>query len=119
MKPGQQHQTTTMLHKTSLVLSLAATTGVVWGWTTTTTPMLKPLVRLSSPPKSARQQSAQFMAPTDGDVEDDKIERTSFDQAGASLIEEEDQKRMEQMGDFDSNDSVRFARFLLSRVVAC
>ena len=32
-----------------------------------------------------------------------KTERTTFDQAGASLIEEEDQKRMEQMGDYDSN----------------
>lgn len=39
--------------------------------------------------------------------DEDYIERTSFDQAGASLIEEEDRKRMEQMGDFDSNESVR------------
>ena len=42
-----------------------------------------------------------------GGADDDEVERTSFDQAGASLIEEEDQKRMEQMGDFDTNDSVR------------
>lgn len=34
-------------------------------------------------------------------------QRTSFDQAGASLIEEEDIKRMETMGDFDSNPNVR------------
>lgn len=95
-------------------MSLAATTGVVRGWTTTTTPssFSKPLglLGLSSPRKAARP-SAQFMAPTDGDGEDDKVERTSFDQAGASLIEEEDQKRMEQMGDFDSNDSVGNAWF--------
>lgn len=38
---------------------------------------------------------------------DDIVDRTSFDQAGRSLIEEEDQKRMEQMGDFDSNPAVR------------
>jgi hypothetical protein len=41
------------------------------------------------------------------EVEDDAaVDRTTFDQAGASLIEEDDQKRMEQMGDFDLNPSV-------------
>lgn len=30
-------------------------------------------------------------------------DRTTFDQAGASLIEEQDRKRMEEMGDFDAN----------------
>jgi hypothetical protein len=35
--------------------------------------------------------------------------RATFDQAGASLIEEEDRKRMEEMGDYDSNESVRAA----------
>ena len=39
--------------------------------------------------------------------EETVIRRTSFDQAGASLIEEEDRKRLEEMGDFDSNPSVR------------
>lgn len=34
---------------------------------------------------------------------EDEVDRTSFDQAGQSLIEEEDRKRMEEMGDFDSN----------------
>jgi len=41
---------------------------------------------------------------------DSDIERTSFDQAGRSLIEEEDQQRMEQMGDFDLNPDVRRQR---------
>lgn len=30
----------------------------------------------------------------------------SFDDAGRSLVDEEDQKRMEEMGDFDDNPSV-------------
>jgi hypothetical protein len=43
------------------------------------------------------------------EVEDNDaaVDRTTFDQAGASLIEEDDQKRMEQMGDFDLNPAVR------------
>lgn len=44
----------------------------------------------------------------DNEDADNKVDRASFDQAGASLIEEEDRKRMEQMGDFDTNDSVRW-----------
>lgn len=38
----------------------------------------------------------------------DILDRTTFDQAGASLIEEEDRKRLEAMGDFDSNPTVSF-----------
>ena len=34
-------------------------------------------------------------------------ERTSFDDAGASLMDQADQKRMEEMGDFDANPAVR------------
>jgi hypothetical protein len=34
------------------------------------------------------------------------MDRTTFDQAGKSLIEEEDRLRMEQMGDFDTNPDV-------------
>ena len=33
---------------------------------------------------------------------EDVVERTSFDQAGQSLTEQEDQKRLDMMGDFDS-----------------
>ena len=43
------------------------------------------------------------------DEEDEKIERTTFDQAGKSLIDEEDKKRLEQMGDFDANPDVSIA----------
>lgn len=53
------------------------------------------------------------------DADQQQYDRTSFDQAGASLIEEEDRKRMEQMGDFDSNESVSstFVSILVEMVV--
>ena len=44
-----------------------------------------------------------------GEEDDGTVDRTSFDQAGKSLIEEEDRQRMEQMGDFDTNPDVRKA----------
>jgi hypothetical protein len=34
-------------------------------------------------------------------------QRTTFDQAGKSLMDEQDNKRMEAMGDFDANPDVR------------
>jgi hypothetical protein len=37
---------------------------------------------------------------------DDRTIVTTFDQAGRSLVEEEDRLRMEQMGDFDLNPDV-------------
>lgn len=40
---------------------------------------------------------------------DDNVTRTSFGQAEASLIEEADRKRLEEMGDFDANPAVRRA----------
>ena len=90
-----------MLHK-SLFLSLS-TVGLAWAWTA-------PLRPLAASPRTARPVlTARFMV-TDSDSSEDtaaeQIERTSFDQAGASLIEEEDQKRMQEMGDFDTNDAV-------------
>jgi hypothetical protein len=46
----------------------------------------------------------------EGEDDDEKeIRRTTFDQAGKSLIDEEDQKRLEQMGDFDANPAVCIA----------
>lgn len=35
----------------------------------------------------------------------------SFDQAGASLVEEDDQKKLEEMGDYDENNDVRSIEF--------
>jgi hypothetical protein len=55
----------------------------------------------STPPPSPSEENAN-------DSKDKMDSRTSFDQAGASLIEEEDRKRLEQMGDFDDNKSVCF-----------
>ena len=40
--------------------------------------------------------------------EDDSPKSTSFDDAGRSLVDEEDKKRMEEMGDFDSNPNVSY-----------
>jgi hypothetical protein len=38
--------------------------------------------------------------------ETEGIKRTTFDEAGRSLVEEEDTKRMEAMGDYDLNPNV-------------
>jgi hypothetical protein len=49
----------------------------------------------------------RLLSTNNPEIEDDAaVDRTTFDQAGASLIEEDDQKRMEQMGDFDLNPGV-------------
>lgn len=83
-----------------LVAQLACTDVVAWMPAT----LLSSRARLSYRGKDA---AFKFLASGDENSEEsEKIERTSFDQAGASLIEEEDRKRMEMMGDFDSNDSV-------------
>ena len=70
-----------------------------------------PLMRVNSRSVIANNircwQSSPKKNEPDEQDEDVLVERTSFDQAGRSLIEEEDQKRMEQMGDFDSNPNVR------------
>lgn len=85
---------------TTLLLSLLIVQSAV-GWTPTL---------MTGPFRTGthhRTQSPVALFSSQEDKDDnEKVERTSFDQAGASLIEEEDQKRMEQMGDFDSNDSV-------------
>ena len=39
--------------------------------------------------------------------QDKQDDRMSFDEAGAGLIDEEDKKRMESMGDYDTNPNVR------------
>lgn len=65
------------------------------------------------------QQRDDAAAAAGGDEQDQKkqkqqkqdqeqqTERTTFDEAGRSLVAEEDQARMEEMGDFDENPSVR------------
>ena len=91
------------IQRTLLLVMLTA--PATWGWAPTA-------ITLSRP----RTTQKLVLFSSGEDLEDfEQIERTSFDQAGASLIEEEDQKRMEQMGDFDSNDSVR--RSFVLRVV--
>jgi hypothetical protein len=49
----------------------------------------------------------------DEEKEDNTARSSSFDEAGRSLVDEDDQKRMEEMGDFDSNPDVRFSYYYL------
>jgi hypothetical protein len=53
---------------------------------------------------------ALFSSGTPGGVPeydgDDAMKRTTFDEAGKSLIDEEDSKRMDAMGDYDLNPDV-------------
>ena len=53
--------------------------------------------------------SVRFSSPQeDTDEGDDRMKnRTTFDQAGRGLMDEQDNKRMEAMGDFDANPDVR------------
>lgn len=83
---------------------------------------------LLGPPPTTRRLLAsrlprglpRFSSTNNPEVEDDAVvDRTTFDQAGASLIEEDDQKRMEQMGDFDANPAVRSCNKLFSIGMAC
>lgn len=93
--------------------------NVVDGWTMnsiTTTTASRPNV--SSAPRyfssglrknfwktfSSKQDSDGTSGGGNEPADDDLVQRTSFDQAGRSLIEQEDEKRLRQMGDFDAND---------------
>lgn len=49
---------------------------------------------------------------TGNENNEENVTRTSFGQAEASLIEEEDRKRLQEMGDFDANPAVRCVRFV-------
>ena len=57
--------------------------------------------------RSIRLLAKESVDESSDDSKEEAIDRTSFDQAGRSLMEEEDQQRLEQMGDFDSNPEVR------------
>ena len=58
-------------------------------------------------PQQLTRATALFMAGGDeGDEQEDEINRTSFSDAGNALIDEEDDERMEAMGDFDTNPAV-------------
>jgi hypothetical protein len=46
-------------------------------------------------------------------------QRTTFDQAGKSLMDEQDNKRMEAMGDFDANPNVRLSSTTSCSIVLC
>lgn len=54
-----------------------------------------------------RSKTVLFAEDSSNSSSEEEIRKsTSFDDAGRSLIEEEDKKRMEEMGDFDSNPEV-------------
>src|SRR3569832_1997358 len=79
-------------------------------WTTTQRSCSSRRVSLTTRSKTlANPVKSLYSTPPSSDTAEDeqKVDRTTFDQAGASLIEEEDRARMEQMGDFDANPSVR------------
>lgn len=56
---------------------------------------------------TSRCWSSPMNKEQDEKEEESVVQRTSFDQAGKSLVEEEDKKRLDEMGDFDSNPNVR------------
>jgi hypothetical protein len=66
------------------------------------------LVLFSTPPPTDQPVSTLDEDPwaEDDDEDDASVVTTSFADAGRSLMEEEDQTRMEQMGDFDENPNV-------------
>jgi hypothetical protein len=78
------------LYSTPSPLSDNEETDSVDETTTTTTPTTTP-----PPPQSP----SVVVSP----------QRTTFDQAGKSLMDEQDNKRMEAMGDFDANPNVRLS----------
>ena len=55
---------------------------------------------------SANARPSLLPVLTNTKQDEDYAPRTTFDEAGASLIEEEDRQKLEQMGDFDSNPAV-------------
>jgi hypothetical protein len=66
---------------------------------------------VAATPRLSFYASPALFSSNDNNAEEETPDtaRATFDQAGASLIEEEDRKRMEEMGDYDSNESVRAA----------
>lgn len=66
---------------------------------------------ISSPSARTSTPSRQFrVLYSEKDEREDVIERKSFDEAGKSLIDEQDRERMEQMGDFDESPDVSCRR---------
>lgn len=49
---------------------------------------------------------------------EDEVQRTSFSDAGNALIDEEDDERMDAMGDFDTNPAVSTNRYSRDTQVA-
>lgn len=65
-----------------------------------------------------QRSTSLFSSQWEDEEEDIAIKPTSFEEAGAGLQKEDDDKRMAEMGDFDANPSVSiflfWCRFLFS-----
>jgi hypothetical protein len=62
---------------------------------------LRRVVHLSSSPKDKTDD----VSPSEPSAAS-SVDRTTFDEAGRSLVDEQDMKRMDAMGDFDANPNV-------------
>lgn len=83
-------------------------------WVISTSITARNLVELSKYHQQKTIQTAiYFSSPADNNDEGNEkdLKRTTFDEAGKSLIDEEDYKRMEAMGDFDLNPDVSLLYF--------
>lgn len=82
----------------------------VQGWVIMPTMVSSPLQRCNRLSTVRRLPEVLFSTPpTEGGSttdNDGQIRRTTFDEAGKSLVDEEDNKRMEAMGDYDLNPDV-------------
>lgn len=59
--------------------------------------------------RSSSSSSLLFLSSTPEEDEKKQVERTTFDQAGASIMDEDNEERLRQMGDFDSNPESKSA----------
>jgi len=87
-----------MRSEVSIILFLASLQAVE-AWTPSSA---VPRLGVSRCSRVAPRQHLSHIFMSSKNEEGDDIVRTSFDDAGRSIIEEEDQKRIEDMGDFDS-----------------
>jgi len=102
-----------------LVLVCLAPTAQAWAPSlsaasrlpTQTNPSWSSARRISSSSKNNKDYNNRRLtivySDSDSNKEDPGEQRTSFDQAGQALTKQEDQERMDEMGDFDLNPNVR------------
>jgi hypothetical protein len=72
-----------------------------------------PLRNCVSRPVFSRTFSQRWMSQWDDEDEDITKTQTSFEDAGETLRNEQDDERMDQMGDYDANPAVRDVTLVL------